>query len=61
MNDDPTITAAKLDQLIVHVDTLRRCVIELSSTVRGHVIWNRDPATLGQLDAIDHVLRTLPL
>lgn len=48
-------------ELANKVDSLRRCVIELSKTVRAIVDCEPDVTVIGRLDAIDHVLRTLPL
>jgi hypothetical protein len=58
---DPDITVMTVNQLIDHVGTLKRCVTELSKAVRARAEINHDFTELGQLDAIDHVLRTLPV
>lgn len=53
--------ALTVNQLIVHVGTLKTTIAELSRSVRAIIDCEPDAAVLGNLDAIDHVLRTLPL
>ena len=53
--------ALTVNQLIVHVGTLKATVAELSRSVRAIIDCEPNTAVLVRLNTIDHVLRTLPL